>query len=125
MGGTGKGADQRQNLGHGPVRAGAKICRHLTDNGRSHHHTVRDSRYGVGLFRQSNGYTYLRNSLTTGYADNTFTYGIAGDVPVAGHWQLVYPPRPNPVNVLVPPTAAPVPHIPFAPGMQTRVGSRP
>jgi hypothetical protein len=72
---------------------------------------------GVGLFRQSNGYTYLKNGLTTGFADITFVYGIAGDVPVAGHWQLVYPPVPNrgaasvvsPVNVLVPPGAAP-PH---------------
>jgi hypothetical protein len=49
---------------------------------------------GVGLFRQTNGFTYLRNTLTTGFADITFTYGIAGDVPVAGHWQLVYPPMP-------------------------------
>ncbi len=62
---------------------------------------------GVGLFRQSNGYTYLRDALTTGYADITFTYGIAGDVPVAGHWQAIYPPRP--ADVLVPPTAAPIP----------------
>ncbi len=62
---------------------------------------------GVGLFRQSNGFTYLRNSLTTGYADNAFTYGIVSDIPVVGHWQLTYPPRPNPGSVLVPPTAAP------------------
>jgi hypothetical protein len=46
----------------------------------------------VGLFRQSNGFTYLRNELTTGYADIIFVYGIAGDIPVAGHWQLEYPP---------------------------------
>jgi hypothetical protein len=51
---------------------------------------------GVGLFRQANGYTYLRNNLTTGFADLTFVYGIAGDVPVAGHWQSVYPPLPSP-----------------------------
>jgi hypothetical protein len=63
---------------------------------------------GVGLFRQSNGYTYLRNELTTGYADIAFVYGIAGDMPVAGHWQLVYPP--NPGNVLVPLTSAPLPN---------------
>ncbi len=63
---------------------------------------------GVGLFRQNNGYTYLRNSLTTGYADTTFVYGSPGDIPVAGHWQLTYPPAPNPVNVLVPPTTAPL-----------------
>ncbi len=61
---------------------------------------------GVGLFRQRNGYTYLRNSLSTGYADTAFTYGIAGDVPVAGHWQLTYPPV-APL-VILRPTAAPV-----------------
>jgi hypothetical protein len=44
--------------------------------------------------------------LVTGFADNTFTYGIAGDIPIAGHWQLVYPPRP-PAPVLIPKTAAP------------------
>ncbi len=66
---------------------------------------------GVGLFRQSNGYTYLRNTLTTGFADITFVYGIAGDIPVAGHWQLVYPPKPNPGNILVPPSALPVPFV--------------
>ena len=66
---------------------------------------------GVGLFRQSNGYTYLRNTLTTGYANITFVYGIAGDIPVAGHWQLVYPPEsnPNPGGVLGPSTPAPQP----------------
>ena len=55
----------------------------------------------------TNGATYLKNGLVTGYADNTFTYGIAGDVPVAGHWQLIYSPVPNPGSVLVPPTAVP------------------
>jgi hypothetical protein len=64
-------------------------------------------REGIGQFRQSSGYTYLKNSLTTGYADITFTYGIAGDIPVAGHWQLAYPPTSNPGSVLIPPTIAP------------------
>ncbi|MHB8629009.1 MAG: choice-of-anchor Q domain-containing protein [Aggregatilineales bacterium] len=71
---------------------------------------------GVGLFRQSNGFTYLRNGLTTGYADITFTYGIAGDVPIAGHWQLVYPPAPNPIHILVPSTGAPMPTVVGTPG---------
>ncbi|MHB8627923.1 MAG: SBBP repeat-containing protein, partial [Aggregatilineales bacterium] len=47
---------------------------------------------GIGLFRQTTGFTYLRNALTTGYADISFVYGQGGDVPVAGHWQAVYPP---------------------------------
>ena len=62
---------------------------------------------GLGLFRQTNGYTYLKNALTTGFADITFVYGIAGDVPVAGHWQLVYPLQPS--GALVPPTFIPAP----------------
>ncbi|MHB8626165.1 MAG: SBBP repeat-containing protein [Aggregatilineales bacterium] len=62
---------------------------------------------GVGLFRQSNGFTYLKNQLVTGYADIPFVFGIAGDVPIAGHWQLTYPPKPNPGSVLVPPTSLP------------------
>jgi len=72
----------------------------------------------VGLFRQANGYTYLRNALTTGYADIAFTYGIAGDVPVAGHWQSVYPPvaEPVPGNVLVPPKDVPGPAAPTGVG---------
>ncbi len=71
----------------------------------------------MSLFRQTNGFTYLRNSLTTGFADISFVYGIAGDIPVAGHWQLSYPPRPNPVNVLVLPTLAPVPTGALPPGL--------
>lgn len=39
-----------------------------------------------GMFRPSNGFVYLRNSNTSGFADITFFYGIAGDVPIAGDW---------------------------------------
>ena len=63
---------------------------------------------GVGLFRPTNGYTYLRNTLTTGYADNTFVYGIAGDIPVAGHWQIAYPGVPQLNRLIVISTSSPL-----------------
>ena len=37
-----------------------------------------------GLYRQSDGYVYLRNSNTEGAADITFFFGNPGDVPLAG-----------------------------------------
>jgi glucose/arabinose dehydrogenase len=37
-----------------------------------------------GLYRQSDGFAYLRNSNTTGIADVTFLFGNPGDVPLAG-----------------------------------------
>jgi len=37
-----------------------------------------------GLFRQRDGYVYLRNSNTQGVADITFFFGNPGDVPVVG-----------------------------------------
>ena len=37
-----------------------------------------------GLYRQSDGYAYLRNSNTQGVADLTFFFGNPGDVPIAG-----------------------------------------
>jgi hypothetical protein len=37
-----------------------------------------------GLYRQSDGYVYLRNSNTQGIADISFFFGNPGDVPVAG-----------------------------------------
>ena len=37
-----------------------------------------------GLFRQSDGYAYLRNSNTQGIADIRFFFGNPGDIPVAG-----------------------------------------
>jgi hypothetical protein len=43
-----------------------------------------DSSSGIGIFR--NGLFLLRNSVTTGGADLTFSYGTTGDWAVAGHW---------------------------------------
>jgi endonuclease/exonuclease/phosphatase family metal-dependent hydrolase len=37
-----------------------------------------------GLYRQSNGYVYLRNSNSQGNADINFFFGNPGDVPIAG-----------------------------------------
>jgi hypothetical protein len=37
-----------------------------------------------GLYRQSDGFVYLRNSNTQGVADITFFFGNPGDVPIAG-----------------------------------------
>ena len=38
----------------------------------------------LGLYRQADGYVYLRNSNTQGVADISFFFGIPGDFPVAG-----------------------------------------
>ncbi len=38
----------------------------------------------VGMYRQSDGYVYLRNSNTQGVADIRFYFGNPGDVPIAG-----------------------------------------
>ncbi len=37
-----------------------------------------------GLYRQSDGYVYLRNSNTQGVADLRYFFGIPGDIPLAG-----------------------------------------
>lgn len=37
-----------------------------------------------GLYRRSDGYVYLRNSNTQGYADVSFYFGNPGDLPIAG-----------------------------------------
>ena len=37
-----------------------------------------------GLYRQSTGLAYLRNSNTTGVADISFIFGIPGDIPIVG-----------------------------------------
>jgi len=67
---------------------------------------------GVGIFRPTTGNVYLRNTLTTGNSDNAFVYGVAGDQPIAGHWQVIYPPvAPHNVAppVLILKTATPQP----------------
>jgi hypothetical protein len=42
--------------------------------------------FGVGVFRPSNGLIYLKNALSSGFADDTMVLGIPGDVAVAGDW---------------------------------------
>ncbi len=41
---------------------------------------------GGGVFRPSNGLIYLKNNLTTGFADYQMVLGIPGDVGLAGDW---------------------------------------
>ena len=60
----------------------------------------------VGLYRQSTGFVYFRNSLTTGVAHLEFFYGDPGDVILAGDWDgngddtvAVYRPRDGRVYV--------------------------
>ena len=43
-----------------------------------------DGRVTPGLYRQSDGFAYLRNSNTQGVADVSFFFGDPGDVPIAG-----------------------------------------
>jgi len=40
----------------------------------------------IGLYRQSTGFVYFRNSLTTGIADHSFYYGLPGDRIFVGDW---------------------------------------
>ncbi|HYP28974.1 MAG TPA: hypothetical protein VE262_19840 [Blastocatellia bacterium] len=40
----------------------------------------------TGVFRPSNGALFLKNFNSTGFADVLLTYGIPGDIPVAGDW---------------------------------------
>ncbi|MHB8628131.1 MAG: right-handed parallel beta-helix repeat-containing protein [Aggregatilineales bacterium] len=42
--------------------------------------------FGAGVFRPSNGLIYLKNNLTTGFADYTMVMGIPGDLGLAGDW---------------------------------------
>ncbi len=42
--------------------------------------------FGAGVFRPSNGLIYLRNALTSGFADYTMVMGIPGDMGLAGDW---------------------------------------
>ncbi|MEP7289083.1 MAG: cupredoxin domain-containing protein [Chloroflexota bacterium] len=45
-----------------------------------------DGKAGVGVFRPSNGLIFLKNGLTTGFADFQMVLGSPGDVPIAGDW---------------------------------------
>ena len=63
---------------------------------------------GVGLFANTTGSFYLKNDPTiSGFADNSFIFGLPGDQPVAGHWQSSYPPAAF-APVLVVKTASPL-----------------
>ncbi|MFN8419137.1 MAG: hypothetical protein U0528_07830 [Anaerolineae bacterium] len=49
-----------------------------------------DGRTGLGVYRTSNGLTYLRNDpTTTGFSDFNFVYGINGDYAFGGVWVAV------------------------------------
>ncbi|MEP7284585.1 MAG: right-handed parallel beta-helix repeat-containing protein [Chloroflexota bacterium] len=41
---------------------------------------------GLGVFHPSNGVIALKNTLSAGAADTTFSFGQPSDAPVAGHW---------------------------------------
>lgn len=45
-----------------------------------------DGEETVGMFRPSTGFAYLRNSNSSGVADEEFFFGIGGDIPLAGDW---------------------------------------
>lgn len=38
----------------------------------------------IGLYRQSDGFVYLKNSNSAGWADHSFYFGRSGDVPIVG-----------------------------------------
>ena len=40
----------------------------------------------TGVFRPGNGLLYLKNHNTSGFADVTINYGLAGDYPLVGDW---------------------------------------
>ena len=40
----------------------------------------------VGIFRPSNGITFLKNTNASGFADIALNYGQPGDYPVVGDW---------------------------------------
>ena len=60
---------------------------------------------GVGVFRPTNGLLYLKNDLSTGFADVNIVYGIPNDIPVAGHWGISSPAPHN--SLIVPNTPIP------------------
>lgn len=43
----------------------------------------------MGLYRESSGFFYYRNTLTTGVANGWFYFGDPGDRFVAGDWGIV------------------------------------
>ncbi len=45
-----------------------------------------DGQETPGMFREANGFAYLRNTADTGIADVDFFFGVGGDIPLAGDW---------------------------------------
>jgi hypothetical protein len=39
-----------------------------------------------GVFRPSTGQFFLRNTISTGFADHAFVFGNPGDIPITGDW---------------------------------------
>jgi len=77
---------------------------------------VAQSHDGIGMFRPANGFVYLRNTVTSGFSDNAFFYGNAGDIPIAGHWSgntpapsKFKPPMLIAPSILLPKTLTPAP----------------
>jgi len=65
---------------------------------------------GTGVFRPTNGLTYLRNDpATIGAADIQMVYAVPNDKPVAGHWSSagLVPIRPPESTSALAPTFVP------------------
>jgi hypothetical protein len=56
----------------------------------------------VGLHRESTGFVYYRNTLTTGIADNDFFFGDPGDQIITGRWAQNPTPGPDTVGIFRP-----------------------
>jgi hypothetical protein len=56
----------------------------------------------VGLHRESTGFVYSRDTLTTGVADNDFFYGDPGDQIVTGRWAQNPDPGPDTTGIFRP-----------------------
>jgi len=56
----------------------------------------------VGLHRESTGFAYYRDTLTTGIADNDFFYGNPGDQIITGRWAQNPSPGPDTVGIFRP-----------------------
>ena|GEM_PF-1018033 len=81
---------------------------------------------GIAVFRVSNGLIYMKDVLTSGYADRNMVYGIANDIPVAGHWSNNAAASIAPVaNLIVPNTPNAVTATPTATQPAIRITGQP
>jgi hypothetical protein len=69
----------------------------------------------MGVYRTSNGLTYLKNVLSDGFADVEFYYGTNQDIAISGVWVA------GPVPV-VGPAVAPTPKPEIAPTFPASAG---